>query len=162
VRSISTRLSDTVIYGTPIWSRDGKKITYTTVSEDTIEEISSDGSGPAHVLVKGGRVIATDWSPDRHLVFMDFAKGSPELAVYSDADRRVTQFAGWAAEGQFSPDGKWIASSAGSIGTGAIELFVQPFPGPGGRIQVSNAGGAQVRWGRDGRQIFYIFNPTGS
>src|SRR5262249_42723779 len=35
-RGISTRLSDTVIYSTPIWSRDGKKITYTTVSSDTI------------------------------------------------------------------------------------------------------------------------------
>ena len=36
------------------------------------------------------------------------------------------------------------------------EVMVQPFPGPGGRIQISNAGGAQPRWSHDGSRIFYI------
>jgi Tol biopolymer transport system component len=155
-RGISTRLSDTVIYAIPIWSRDGHKITYNTVSSDIIEEIASDGSGPAQVLVKGTRVMANDWSPDGHLVFMNIAKGFPHLEVYSASDRHVTQFPGWAAEGQFSPDGKWIAYLTGLVGLGTNDIFVQPFPGPGARIQISNAGGAQPRWSRDGRQIFYI------
>ena len=153
---ISWRLSDTAIYQTPIWSRDGKKITYTTISADAIEEVTSDGSSPAQVLLKGARVIANDWSPDGHLVFMDHAKGLPNLGVYSATDRRVTQLAGWLAEGQFAPDGKWIAYVMGSVGRGTHDIFVQPFPGPGGHNQISNAGGAQPRWSRDGRQIFYI------
>jgi Tol biopolymer transport system component len=145
-----------VILQTPIWSRDGKKIAYTTLSANAIEEMASDGSSPAQVLLKGTRMIANDWSPDRHLVFMDFPKGLPSLAVYFGGDHHVTQLtAGWSAEGQFSPDGKWIAYITGSVSHGTSDIFVQPFPGSGRRIQISNAG-AQPRWSRDGRQVFYV------
>ena len=142
-----------MIWQTPIWSSDGSKITYTTTSMDTIEEIASDGSGQAQVILKGARIATNDWSPDGHLVFMAFAKGFPHLEVYSAVDDRVTRLDGWLAEGQFSPDGKWIAyiSASGS----QSDIFVQPFPGLDRRIQISN-NGAQPRWSCDGRQIFYI------
>ena len=155
-RGFSTCLSDTVIYATPIWSRDGQNITYTAASIDTIEEIASNGSGPAQVVLKGTHIDANDWSPDGHLVFMDEAKGFPRLGVYSAGDGHVTHLEGWAAEGQFSPDGKWLAYCMGSTGHGKIDIFVQTFPGPGGRNQISNGGGAQPRWSRDGKRIFYI------
>jgi hypothetical protein len=38
----------------------------------------------------------------------------------------------------------------------ASELFVAKFPGPGGRIQISNHGGAQARWRADGKELYYI------
>ena len=95
------------------------------------------------------------WSLDGRLVFMDFAKGRSHLAVYSADDHRVTEFSAAGAEGQFSQDGKWIAYT-GTGGHSARDIFVQPFPGSGGRIPISSEGGAQPRWGRDGRQIFYI------
>ena len=155
-RGISTRLSDTAIEQSPFWSRDGKKVTYTAVSGSTIEEIATDGSGPAQVLLKGARMIANDWSPDGHLAFMDFAKGYPRLAVYSAGDGQVTEFSACGAEAQFSPDGRWIACIGGAGGQVGLGIFVQPFPGPGGRIQISSGLGAQPRWSRDGRQIFYI------
>jgi eukaryotic-like serine/threonine-protein kinase len=100
-------------------------------------------------------MIPNDWSPDGHLVFMDFAKGRPHLALHSSSDHQVTEFSAAGAEGQFSPDGKWIAYT-GTGGHSARDVFVQPFPGPGGRIQISSARGGQPRWSRDGRQIFYI------
>lgn len=157
VRGVSTRLGDGIIQETPIWSHDGKRITYPTERDGTyyLEEISADGSGPPRVLLKGARMAPTDWSPDGHLVIMDFAKGRPHLAVYSASDHQVTEFSAAGAEGQFSPDGKWIAYT-GSGGRSARDILVQPFPGSGGRIQISSAGGAQPRWSRDGRQIFYI------
>jgi hypothetical protein len=37
-----------------------------------------------------------------------------------------------------------------------MEVYVQPFPGPGPRTVVSSNGGAQPRWRRDGRELFYI------
>ena len=156
-RGVSTRLGDGIIQETPIWSHDAKRITYPTERDGTyyLEEISADGSGPPRVLLKGARMAPSDWSPDGHLVFMDFAKGRPHLAVYSASDHQVTEFSAAGAEGQFSPDGKWIAYT-GTGGRSARDIFVQPFPGSGGRIQISNAGGAQPRWSRDGRQIFYI------
>jgi len=122
-----------------------------------MEDIASDGSGAPRVLLKGAMMIPNDWSPDGHLVFMDWAKGDPHLALYSADAHQVTEFSGFGgAEAQFSPDGKWISYITGSAGQGPLAIFVQPFPGPGGRIQISNAGGAQPRWSRDGRQIFYI------
>src|SRR5262249_25606061 len=55
---------------------------------------------------------------------------------------------------QFSPDGRWVAYQANI--TGRFEVYVQPFPGPGGRWQVSTAGGAFPRWRADGKELFFI------
>ncbi len=57
-------------------------------------------------------------------------------------------------EGQFSPDGKWVALVAND--SGHSEVFVQSFPEGKNRTQISTAGGSQVRWSEDGREIFYI------
>lgn len=58
-------------------------------------------------------------------------------------------------EGQprLSPDGKWVAFVTDASGVG--QVVVQPFPGPGARVQVSAAGGSEPVWSRDGRRIFY-------
>ena len=102
-------------------------------------------------------MIPNDWSPDgRHLLIMDMGNVVVHLAVYSPADRKITGFAGLgAAEGQFSPDGKWVAYT-GMGGPNGGDIFVQPFPGPGGRTQISSAGGSQPRWSRDGKRIIYM------
>ncbi len=57
-------------------------------------------------------------------------------------------------DGQFSPDGRWIAYESGE--TGRPQIYLQPFPGPGPKVPVSTDGGSQVRWRRDGKEIFYI------
>ena len=56
--------------------------------------------------------------------------------------------------GQFSPDGKWIAYQSNE--SGRFEIYVQPFPGPGGKFQISTNGGAQPRWNKNGKEIFYV------
>ena len=61
------------------------------------------------------------------------------------------QFAG--VSGQFSPDGRWVAYS--STESGNAEVYVAPFPGPGGKWQVSTGGGTFPRWRRDGTEIYY-------
>ena len=57
-------------------------------------------------------------------------------------------------QGQFSPDGKWIAYQSNE--SGRFEIYVQPFPGPEGKSLISTNGGGQVRWRRDGKELFYI------
>ena len=54
---------------------------------------------------------------------------------------------------RLSPDGRWIAYSTDE--SGAYEVVVQPFPGPGPRTQVSTNGGVEPVWSRDGRRVFY-------
>ena len=56
--------------------------------------------------------------------------------------------------GQFSPDGHWIAFQ--SAESGRVETYVQPFPGPGNKWPISTNGGSQVRWRRDGQELFYV------
>jgi hypothetical protein len=56
--------------------------------------------------------------------------------------------------GRLSPDGRWMAYVSNV--TGSDEVYVQSFPGPGRREQVSNGGGSHPRWRGDGREIFYL------
>jgi hypothetical protein len=85
---------------------------------------------------------------------MDFEKGFPSVWVYDvvTGDRRLI---GGGAEAQFSPDGKWISFVHGLPGQNA-QVYVQAFPGPGPRIQVSSRGGGQAQWSPDGRRLYYM------
>ncbi len=56
--------------------------------------------------------------------------------------------------GQFSPDGRWITYESNE--SGSVEVYVQAFPGPGRKSQVSVAGGYEPRWRPDGKELFYI------
>ena len=56
--------------------------------------------------------------------------------------------------GRFSPDMHWIAHQSDE--SGLSEVYVRPFPGPGGKWQVSTNGGASPRWRRDGKEIYYF------
>ena len=56
--------------------------------------------------------------------------------------------------GQFSPDGRWVLYESDE--SQQSEIYLQPFPGPGQRIRVSAAGGAQPRWRRDGRELHFV------
>jgi len=57
------------------------------------------------------------------------------------------------SEPAFSPDGRWIAYRSDE--SGRLEIYVTPYPGPGGRWQISTQGGTEAVWARDGRELFY-------
>ena len=57
-------------------------------------------------------------------------------------------------EAVFSPDGRWIAYESNESGTN--QIFVQPFPGPGSRAQISTTGGTFATWSRTRRELFYM------
>jgi Tol biopolymer transport system component len=54
---------------------------------------------------------------------------------------------------RLSPDEHWLAYVSDETGVG--EVYVQPFPGPGGRFQISNGGGAAPMWSPNGKELFY-------
>ena len=45
-------------------------------------------------------------------------------------------------EPEFSPDGRWVAYQSNE--SGRYEIFVQAYPGPGGKTQISSDGGSRV------------------
>jgi Tol biopolymer transport system component len=55
--------------------------------------------------------------------------------------------------GRFSRDGHFIAYASNESGT--AEIYVKPFPGDGGRVQISSGGGVKPRWAPDGKTIYY-------
>jgi Tol biopolymer transport system component len=57
------------------------------------------------------------------------------------------------AGGMFSPDGRWLAYVSDE--SGRYEVYVQSFPGPGGKWQISTEGGDEPVWARNGRKLFY-------
>jgi serine/threonine-protein kinase len=142
----------------PIWSPDGKQVTYTmrTTSKSTeVLRKAADGSGADEpLLASGGSLTAGSWSPDgKWLAFHDEASGI--LVLPMDGSRKPKPFAVTFKEDQpqFSPDGRWIAYR--SFESGRSEVYVRPFPGPGGKWQVSTDGGSAPIWNRNGRELFY-------
>jgi serine/threonine-protein kinase len=53
----------------------------------------------------------------------------------------------------FSPDGRWLAYASDE--SGRYEVYAKPFPGPGARVQISDAGGGEPVWAEDGRRLYY-------
>jgi hypothetical protein len=53
-----------------------------------------------------------------------------------------------------SPDGHWIAYESDE--SGRFEIYVQSFPTPGGKWQITSEGGFQPQWRRDGRELYYL------
>jgi Tol biopolymer transport system component len=58
------------------------------------------------------------------------------------------------ADGQFSPNGRWVAYQSNE--SKQFEIYVCSFPGPCAPRQVSTAGGSQPRWRPDGKELFYV------
>jgi dipeptidyl aminopeptidase/acylaminoacyl peptidase len=104
--------------------------------------------------------FATDWSPNgRYLLYFtyDSMTQTDIWALPLEGDRKpfpVVQTEFEERNGQFSPDGNWIAYQSNE--SGRSEIYIQPFPGPGQKTRISTNGGAQVRWRRDGKELFYV------
>jgi dipeptidyl aminopeptidase/acylaminoacyl peptidase len=100
-----------------------------------------------------------DWSPDgRFLLYSVQEKAGSDLwALPLTGERKafaVVQSSFDKIEGQFSPNGQWLAYASNE--SGRYEVYVRPFPEAGEKRQVSAAGGVQPRWRRDGHELFYV------
>ncbi|HEV2297591.1 MAG TPA: protein kinase [Candidatus Acidoferrales bacterium] len=151
-----------------IWSPDGRRIAYTSIRNGGfgIYQKAADGSGQEELLIKPGpdQLYPVDWSPDGKLIlYMNWETNGPVIWVlpmqgdgkpFMFNQSQETQTLSAQTTARFSPDGKWLAYTSSE--SGRFEVYVTPFPGPGGKWEVSTAGGWFPQWRRDGRELFYV------
>jgi Tol biopolymer transport system component len=146
----------------PLWDPDGDHVAFVSSRLGRRGPLrQSLTSGKLEPLFAGiDRGAALSWSRDRRYVLLrrEGVAGPGELVAMatSDADPRTIPIpqSQNATEGQFSPDARWVASV--SAESGRPEVFVQSFPDGRMRTQVSTAGGTQVRWSADGKEVLYL------
>jgi Tol biopolymer transport system component len=147
----------------PVWSPDGSRIVFSSVRNGPPDLYVKPASGSSNeeLLLKTSLVkVPTDWSSDgRFILYREInVKGKFDLWILPlEGDRTPKPFLqdDFDKNGaKFSPDGKWVAYSSDE--SGQYQVYVQPFPGPGAKYQVSSSGGANPRWRRDGKELFYL------
>jgi serine/threonine-protein kinase len=168
-RQVLTKLAASGRSVGPMWTPDGQRITYAAAAKgpDNLQWIRADGGGSAEPLVRStSNLVPGSWSPSgRELVYYAIgadAGGPPQtgpsiwwMNVPAKGEPvRLSPAAATAGSADFSPDGKWIAYDSNESGT--RHVYVEAFPGPGPRLQVSIDNGGGPVWRRDGRELFYV------
>ena len=162
-RGVTTRLTFEGRNARAIWTPDGTRITYgsAVARSENLFWRSSDGSGASERLASSERQQYPGvWTPDgRTLLFMEGDLGDLQDDIWMlplEGDRKphpVVQTPFSEEYADLSPDGRWLAYASNQ--SGRAEVYVQPYPGPGARQQISVDGGTAPAWSRDGRELFY-------
>ncbi len=150
---------------TPVWSPDGKRIAYGEIHDGHYDIYIKDSSGAGNaqpLLESAADKFPLDWTRDgRYLLYVMLdPKGKTKYDLWAlpmSGERKPFPFLNTKAnEGAavFSPDGHWVAFESDE--SGSYETYLTPFPGGGGKWQVSQGGGVQPIWKPDGSALYYL------
>jgi eukaryotic-like serine/threonine-protein kinase len=163
-RGIPTRFTtDAALDLLPVWLVDGSRIVFTSNQKGAynLHWKLSSGAGTDELLLESDQTkVSADCSSDgRFLLFrsLDPQTGWDLWVLPVSGDKKpfpILKTPFEERDGQFSPDGKWIAYQSNE--SGQFEIYLQPFPGPGGKFRISSEGGAQPRWNKNGKEVFYV------
>lgn len=173
VRGTASRFTFDGDNGFPIWSPDGTQIAYRSRRDGTLYQKAASGTTPAEALDKAEPnklKRPVDWSRDgRYLIMerndpgtgfdiwaMPLTTGTSSGNASNPAERKSIPYVHTEFReqyGKLSPNGQWLAYMSDE--TKRNEVYVQTFPNPGGKWQVSTNGGTQPVWSRDGKELFF-------
>jgi Tol biopolymer transport system component/predicted Ser/Thr protein kinase len=169
----------------PVWTPDGKRIAFQSNKEGQLNlfwELADGSGGLERLTISENLQAPMSWSPDgKLLAFLEINSstqreiwvlrmGDPSLSsgqvpslrsgqvpsAGSGQSRKAQLFTRTRfdeAEPRFSPDGRWLAYISNE--SGRFEIYVQPYPGPGGKWQISTDGGMDPVWNPNGLELFY-------
>jgi eukaryotic-like serine/threonine-protein kinase len=152
----------------PVWSPDGKEIGYRSgpMAKFKLWRVPADRSHPPELVpATGDMQSAESYTPDGHAIAYISAGPSerPKIMVVPLQGNRTPRPLDNAKYAQgspkFSPDGHWVAYC--SRESGHSQVYVQAFPGPGPKVQISTNGGQDPVWKRSGGELFYRDNEDG-
>ncbi len=151
----------------PIWTRDGKRVIFRFSPVDGASAVSlvsksADGAGPSETLVteEDPSTLSTPASASPDGMVLLYNRVTPMSAdvrlVPLRGDRQPqpylqTSFSQGAA--QLSPDGRWVAYVSNEFGR--YEIYVRSFSNAQMKWQISDGGGVEPVWARNGRELFY-------
>jgi len=155
----------------PVSTPDGQRLAFASDrTKRGVENIywqRADGTGEVQRLTEGDNPqVPTSWHPTGK--FLAFTETNPQTAFdIMILPMEGSHTAGWKPgkpfaflngpnneiQPMFSPDGRWIAYVSDE--SGRFEVYVRPFPGPGGRWQISTNGGLWPSWSPKGKELFY-------
>lgn len=147
----------------PIWSADGLSLLFISIrnGQPAIYLQSVTGSGPAERLTETARAPESYSSVNQMLSYItlntDGGNADYDVWTYSFRDKKAAPLIQVKNSAQhssrFSPDGKWIAYVSDE--SGRLELYVQPFPVTGTKIQITRNGGGHPLWSPDGKEMYF-------
>jgi serine/threonine-protein kinase len=161
VRDTLTRLTFEGRNAAPQFTPDGKRVWYNSAraGAQSIFWKLADGSGPEELLITSTNPRPGSMTPDgRTLLFGDNGpKTASDIWVLPlEGERKPHVFLQTPfgeTTPRLSPDGRWVAYLSSE--SGKNEVYVRPFPGPGGKWQISAEGGQGIAWSPKGNELFY-------
>jgi Tol biopolymer transport system component len=148
---------------TPIWSPDGTSAVFASSRKGASDlyRKAADGSGSEELLLQSADLKRPDaWSPDGRFILFNSSQNNGDLMVLpmtGGGDRKPYPFLSTRfneEQGVFSPDGKWVAYQSNE--SGRYEIYVRPFPGPGGQWQISTGRSVAALAGRRQRVVLHF------
>ncbi len=162
-RGLRTRFTfDPAEENSVTWSPDGEDLLFASNRKGSYDIFRKAANGSGSEVALGAFQVGygpMSWSPDgRFVLAWRGGLGAGDVwAVPLGGDQKPFPFLQTRfdeAAAVISPDGRWVAYVSNE--SGRYEVYVTSFPMPGGKWQVSTAGGHWPRWRRDGREIFYL------
>lgn len=147
----------------PVWSRDGSQVIFQSDRDSpavfNIFSVPADGGAVDRLTTSSQNQWPTAASPDGKLLAFTQANSRNDADIWilsfegERTARAFVQSPFWEDGGSFSPDGRFLAYHSDE--SGQPQVYVQAFPGPGPRRQVSADGGRLPSWSPDGREIYF-------
>jgi serine/threonine-protein kinase len=160
-RTVLSKVTTDGMSHNPVWSPDGSQLAFRSWQAGgmTMWLMKADRSGnPQRLEPSGIRQNPVSFSPDGKFLTFDQKDAQTDddawlLPIAGGEARPISRSKFGEGSAKFSPDGRWIAYS--STESGRPEIYVQPFPGLGPKLQISNGGGTDPMWRRMGGELYY-------